>query len=451
MNRTAIALLTLGLAAALPTAFAESRSFTVNVTATAGQPVPVSLTLLQVRDTLGADFGTNYASVRVTSGTTEVPYQIDDMDGNGRPSGSDELSFLASGPVTVTASDDASATAPAYAPAFAAAAPTAEGVTRLSGPNGLVVEVNKQGLTRIAGFDGVQGLLADELGNARIEGYNASTFYKDQQYGAYLEGKMTMNGMTLVSSRILPAGPARFAVVSKYTSPDFAGLDQTVITRAYTTGAVDVQSTFNFRGYADMMKFENQATRLVTDQDPNAVHLMPVPRRSAYADLAGQSPLQFYMDAKRKAVITVDGQPYLDFPAAANLQNPFWGGEYLFTSPEAWRANFSPKLHVGVAEVAYGQPALASDYTSFVAGNQWQFESGEMRTGTFRWLPDEMKPIQSAAGLFQQPNPFVAHYFPGDTVNFHYQYVAFRAGSGVDAVRFLSKYSQDVASVAVAK
>lgn len=450
MNRM-ITALTLTLAAASSVAFAETRSFTVNVTATAGQPVPVSLTLLQVRDAFGADFGTQYPSLRVMSGATEVPYQIDDIDGNGRPSAADELSFLASGPVKISASDQADTTpAPTYAAAFTASM-TPEGVTRLAGPSNVVFEVNKQGLARIAGFGDVKGLLADELGNARIEGFAASTFYKDKQYGAYLDGKMTMTGMTLVSSRVMAAGPARVAVVSKFTSPDFAGLDQTVITRAYATGAVDVESNFNFRGYADLMKLENQATRLVTDQDPAAIHLAPLFQRVAYADLTKQDVKGFYMDPKRKAVVTVDGQPYLNFPAAANLNNPFWGGEYVFASPEAWRANFSPKLNVGVAEVAYGAPVLAPNYTAFVSGNQWQFESGEMRTGVFKWLPDELKPVAATSEMFTQPNPWAAHYFPGDKVSFHYQYVPFKAGNGVDATRFLVKYQKDVSSVAIAK
>jgi hypothetical protein len=178
---------------------------------------------------------------------------------------------------------------------------------------------------------------------------------------------------------------------------------------------------------------------------------MPVPRRIGYADLAGQSPNDYYAAADRNARVSLAGKSYAQFPVSANLKNPFWGGSYLFASPETWRTNFSPKLGVGVAELAWKQPELAPNYVSFIAGNQWQFESGEFRTGVFKWIPDELKPVTAAADVFKQPNPWTAHYYPGDSVSFHYLYDVYMASAPQYAIVYLENRASDLASVTITK
>ena len=82
-------------------------------------------------------------------------------------------------------------------------------------------------------------------------------------------------------------------------------------------------------------------------------------------------------------------------------------------------------------------PDAPANFTALVAGNQWQFESGELRTGVFRWLPDEFKGGAKTAEVLTQPNPFAAHYYPGDSVTWHYLYQPYMAGSVDAAVTYL--------------
>lgn len=444
MGKIVTTALLFGLAGSLALAQGQTRTLTASLSNTAGAPVPVAFSLLQLRDAIGAEFPTQWTSLRVRSGTAEVPYQIDDLDGNGRVSAGDELAFIAPGPVTITVSDQAG-TAPSY-PAALETAPGADGATviRSRGQGGFTAEVGKQGLVRITGLGDTRALLADELGNLRMSGFPASTFWKDKNLGGH-EEKTTLDGMSLQSLKVLPAGPVRVAVVARYASPLWVGLEQTVVSRVYASGAVEVSNTVTFRGYSDMMKVEHQATRLVLEADPDALHIAPLFRRVALADYAKQTPAQYFTE--RQALKSLGGKSYVAFKATDNLKPSFWGATYIFASPEPWRTNYSQKLGLGVAEIAYSTPPLAPDYNAFVAGNQWQFESQEFRTGVFKWLPDELKNVDAAKALFDNPNPWVSHYYPGDSLSWRFLYDAYRAPNADAAITYLERRAADLASI----
>jgi hypothetical protein len=421
------------LTALLGSASAADRSVTVTVPKSTAA-VPVSYTLLQLRDTFGADFAAQWGSLKVTVGGQSLPYQIDDIDGNGRVSGPDELAFLANGDATLSVSDAAPA-APITFPAAMTATPKDDTTVITSAGSKLSAVVTKQGVVRLLDASGT--VIADELGNLRLEGFNASTFYKDKNVGAYLEGKTTISGMTLTSLKVLPAGPVRTTVVARYASPDFVGIEQTLITRVYSDGSADVSNTLLSRGYADLMKVEHQASRLMTEVDPDATHIAPVPALVAFSDVTKQTPAAYFSSPDRKALQTLGGKPYLAFKVSQNIKPAFWGAPYLFVSPAAWRSNYSDKAKMGVAEIAHVTPATPASFTALVTGDQWQFESGELRTGVFRWLPDEFKGGANTAALLKEPNPFVAHYFPGDTINWRYLYQPYMAASLTDAASYL--------------
>lgn len=434
------------LSALLGSAFAAERSVTVNVPGSA-TPLPVSFTLLQLRDVIGADFPTQWSTLKVKVGGQEVPYQIDDIDGNGRVSGPDELAFWAGGDATITVGDVAG-TSPTFPASMMAA--TKDGATSItSTQTKLSAVVSKQGLVRI--LDAGGAVIADELGNLRVEGYNQSTYYKDKNLGAYLEGKTTVAGLTLTSMAVLPAGPVRTTVVAHYSSPEFVGLEQTLISRVYNDASVDVSSTVLSRGYADLMKLEHQASRLMTEVDPDAYHLAPLPRLLAFADVTKQTPEAYFASPDRNALTTVDGKPYLAFKVSQNIKPAFWGAPYLFVAPEAWRSNYSPTAKMGVAELAHAAPSVPSDFTALVAGDQWQFESGEMRTGVFRWLPDEFKGGENTAKVLTQPNPFVAHFYPGDSVSWHFLYQPYTAADLSGAVGYLNARQQALSAIQLKK
>ncbi len=440
MRRTLIALAALALGA---TALAETRSVTVNVDARTGRPVPVSFDLLTLRDAIGAEFPMDWTSLKVSVGGEEVPYQIDDVDLNGRLSAGDQLGFLATGPATIEIAD-APGEGASYEPAL-----TVEGedpaVITSSLAEGFVVEVPAHGLARIAGYGDAQALMANEVGILRFSGYPESTWWANEQYGPHEEyTNLEAGGMRHVGTTVLPAGPARVTVVAEYASDRFVGLRQRLVTHVWATGDVEVTNDVTFGGYLDMMKLQSMATSVMTQADLDSVHVLPVFRRLLWADQLGITAEEYF--AERDATTTVDGETYLSFPAGDALSPLYWGATYIFASAEPWRANFSPNLGVGVAELAYETPELVDDYDDWLAGNTWVFESQEFRTGVFKWTADEFGTYEATASITPStPN----HYLPGDTARFHVAYSAFGAGSTEDAIRFARDRQAELASVAL--
>src|SRR5690606_19188881 len=102
MRRTIITLAALALCA---TALAETRTVTVNLESLTGRPVPVSMDLVTRRDATGAESPLDWPSLKVSVDGDAVPYQIDDVDLNGRLSAGDQLGFLATGPATIEIAD----------------------------------------------------------------------------------------------------------------------------------------------------------------------------------------------------------------------------------------------------------------------------------------------------------------------------------------------------------
>jgi hypothetical protein len=429
---------TLLFALVLAVATAETRSVTVDVDAQTGRPVPVSIDLLSLRDAIGAEFTFAWESIRVMVDGEEVPYQIDDIDLNERISAGDELSFLATGPAEIQVSSDTTAAN------YEAALTVHEGETTvIEGDNGFRVEVPPSGLVRIVGFEGAEDMLADELGILRFSGYPESTYWADGQLGPHEEyTTLEEGGMRHVRTEVLPVGPARVTVVSDYSSERFVGLEQRVVARVYATGDVTVSNEIRFRGYSDMMKLQHMATRVMSQADPDSLHLMPPFRRLAWADQLDISPEEYF--AEREAVTEVEGSPYLEFRADDNLSPLYWGATYIFASAEPWRAGYSPSLGLAVAELVHETPEIAEDYSEWFAGDTWAYESQELRTGVFKWTPGEFAAYDVTAGV---PDSEPNHYLPGDMVTFRATYSVYPAGSSEDAIRWADQRQAELASV----
>ena len=435
-----LTLLTLFL---LSTALAETRTIMVNVENLTDRPVPVSMSLLELRDAVGAEFQMNWDSLRVLIDGEKVSYQIDDTDLNGRLSAGDELAFLATGAAEIQLSDEAM-DAPTYDAALTVTGDD-PAVVESSMMEGFTVEIPATGLPRIAGFDGTDEVLADELGILRFSGYPESTYWANEELGPHEEyTTLEDGGMRHVQTETLPAGPARVTVVSEYASDRFAGLNQRVVARIYATGDVDVSTEVTFRGYADMMKLQSMATRVMSQADPEALHLLPVFRKLVWADQLGETPQDYF--AEREAVTNVDGESYLAFRADDSLSPLYWSAPYIFASAEAWRANYSPSLGIAVAEIAAETPEVASDNNDFLSGDTWVFESQEFRTGVFKWTADEFGTYEATQDVTPStPN----HYLPGDTVNFRHVYSVYQADSEEAAIQWAADRQAELASVAL--
>ncbi|MBA2668004.1 MAG: hypothetical protein H0U69_13330 [Trueperaceae bacterium] len=435
-----LAVLALGLTGL---ALAETRSLDIDLTATTGRPVPVSVDLLTLRNHIGAEFPMDWSSVRVLVGGERVPYQIDDVDGNGRVSAGDELSFLASGPAVIEI-DDAAGTPDAFDSAF-----TIEGtdpvVVRSTLMPGFTVEVPENGLVRVVAYGDTETMLANEIGILRFSGFPESTYWADGQLGPHEEyTNLEEGGMRHVGTTVLDAGPARVTVVAEYASDRFVGLTQRLVTRVYATGDIEISNDVTLRGYADIMKLQSMATGVMSQADPESLHLMPVFRRLIWADQLEVTAEEYF--AERDAVTTVDGTPYLAFRADDNLNPLYWGATYIFASAEPWRANYSPSLGIGVAELAHTTPAIDEDYDAWLSGNTWVFESQEFRSGVFKWTAGEFEAYEATASITPSD---ANHFLPGNTMRFHLTYSVFDAADADDAIRFARDRQAEIASAAL--
>ncbi len=416
-------------------ALAATRSITVDVQ---GDNVPVVLDLLSVRNAIGADFTFDWADLRVSVDGQEVPFQIDDTDLNERVSAGDQLAFVASGPATITVSDQPLDPV-SHEPALEVAT---EGdvtvITSLSG-NGFTVEVGPEGLARITGYGDVSETLAAELGILRFAGYPESTWWADEQYGPHEEYTILEDGGARhVRTNVLPAGPARVAVITEYASDRFVGLTQRIVTSVYAGGDVDVHSQVSFGGYSDMMKLQHMATNVLSQADPEAQHVIPGFRRLAWADQLGISSEDYF--AERDAVS--DG--VIAFNSNDNLSPLYWGAAYIFASAEPWRAAYSDDLGIAVIEAAYEVPEIAEDYDEWLSGNTWVFESQEFRTGVFKWIADEFMSYDATSDVtMNEPN----HYLPGTVIDFHYLYSVREADSATDTAEQAAALAAALASV----
>jgi hypothetical protein len=422
-------------------AYAETRSVTVDLQATTGRAIPVSIDLLTLRNHIGAEFPMDWTSLRVLVDGDSVPFQIDDVDGNGRISAGDELAFLASGPSTIEIGDSAGDSV-SFESAFVVTGDDPV-VLESTVAEGFVVEVPQHGLVRIVGYGPAEAMLANEIGILRFSGYPESTYWVDGQLGPHEEyTNLETGGMRHVGTTVLDAGPVRVTVVAEYASDRFVGLTQRLVTRIYATGDIEISNDVTLRGYSDMMKLQSMATGVMSQADPEALHLMPVFRRLVWADQLGITPEAYF--AERDAVVEVDGTPYLAFRTDDNLSPLYWGATYIFASAEPWRANYSEDLGIGVAELAYETPAIAEDYDEWLSGNTWVFESQEFRSGVFKWTAEEFGTYEATAAV----TPSAAnHFVPGDTMRFHVAYSAFDAPTSADAIRYARDRQAELASV----
>ncbi len=431
------------LAATLSLAVAETRSVNVDFEALTGRPVPVSIDLLTLRDAIGAEFPMDWSSLKVTVDGVEVPYQIDDVDLNGRISAGDWVGFLATGPAVIEI-QDAPGQGANYPSGFTVSGEDPVVITSLAS-EGFSVEVPAHGLSRIVGFGGTQELLANEIGILRFSGFPESTYWANEQLGPHEEyTNLEAGGMRHVGTTVLDAGPARVTIVAEYASDRFVGLQQRLITHVYASGDVEIINGVRFGGYSDMMKLQSMATAVMSQADLEALHLMPVFRRLLWADQLGIEPVAYFEE--RGATTTVDGQPYLAFRADDNLSPLYWGATYIFASAEPWRAGYSPSLGIGVAELAHQTPPIIEDYDEWLSGSTWVFESQEFRTGVFKWTADEFGTYEATADI----TPSEAnHYLPGETMTFRATYSAFAAADADAAIRFARDRQAELASVAL--
>lgn len=426
---------------------AATKSVVVDVKCTTGKPVPVSLTMDEVREAIGVDFPTNWDSLVVLDEEGElVPFQLDDVDMSGTVSRYDELAFLAKGPVTIVVSDEAPEAKPVFEAAF--------GVSKVDEDNTIIesldglfkVKVGKYGTLDIIEYRGKEYKYARDIGMIRYSGFPYSTWWYDENYDRHEEKTTFEEPLRRMKFGILEAGPARITVVAHNASDLFPGMRQEMVASIYATGEIRVNNRVLSAGYADLTKLFTMCGGVMADVE-DARHILPVFRWIDWADELKMTAEEYW--AEQEVLTQVDGAPYIAFADSRGPKPAWWGASYLFCSPERWRTNFSAGEGMGVAECLIAVPEVAEDLEGKINMEHWHLE-GEWRTGYFRWIADEIFGLRQKneipidiENLEDKGGNWPLHMIPGDVFEHLNFYLLYDADSVDSTVRYLeARYAE---------
>lgn len=406
--------------------------------------VPVVVQMGKLVDMLPEDFEPDWTSLRILVEGVEVPFQIEDVDGNGRISAPDYLVFIAKGNTQIVV-QDAPGKAVVYPKAFEVVKDS-KGWTIKAVDESIEAVVNDHGLLQVTKFGSVKAKLVDEVGIARVSGWYNSTYYVDGKLGDHHEE--TSGAFRVVSLKVLDPGPVAVCVVAVLKSEKFNGLKQELVTHLFKNGDILVDNRFVFETYADMMKLQTMITRPIIPAFDDTLHILPVFRRLVWADQLNITPYEYWL--QRNAITWVDNMPYITFPAGSSMKPLWWGATYIFASMERWRTNFSPKGKIGVAEILPEIPVVPADYRKWLDGDTWVYESLEFRDGVFKWMPGEFEAYTSTTGVYSMkvedmPNRYKA----GDIVQHLRLYSIYSAKSIEEAIKFIEAKSNSFRSLKI--
>ncbi len=422
---------------------AETVKVPVSVNCFTGEPIAVTITMSEILDLVGVDFDANWDSLRVVQDGKELPYQIDDTDLNGKLSSGDVMAFLVTGPAEITVTDDFDI----LPPEFDAVGKVVEEEGQWLIEIGEITAVaNSKGLVKVTGFGDVEGTVVDELGIVRMSGYVGSTYYVECEYGRHEE--KTTGDFIVKEATVLPAGPVGITVVSTLEAQPFLGVTQKIITTLFSNGDIISHNTFEFATYAELMKLQIMATRVLTDAAEDTVHTLPVFRRLLWADQLNITPLEYWLD--RNAIMFSGSKSYIVFSAVDSMRPLWWGATYIFASQESWRANYSQSLKTGVAEINPEVPVVVADYEKWMGGLTWVYESREFRDGYFEWMPGEIDIFESTKGYVSSNwEDYVRHFVAGDVVSFKRVYSIYNADSIEDSIEFVEMKKSEIQSLKI--
>ncbi|CCU84570.1 MULTISPECIES: hypothetical protein [Mesotoga] len=422
---------------------AETVRVPVSVSSFTGEPIAVTISMSEILDLVGVDFDANWDSLKVVQDGKELPYQIDDTDLNGKLSSGDVMAFLITGPAEITVTDDFDILPPEFVSVGKVVEEEGQWLIEIGE---ITAVANSKGLVKVTGFGDVEGTIVDELGIVRMSGYVGSTYYVDGEYGRHEE--KTSGDFIVKEATVLPAGPVGITVVSTLEAQPFLGITQKIITTLFSNGDIISHNTFEFATYAELMKLQIMATRVLTDAAEDTVHTLPVFRRLLWADQLNITPLEYWLD--RNAIMFSGNKPYIVFPAVDSMRPLWWGATYIFASQESWRANYSQSLKTGVAEINPEVPVVVADYEEWMGGLTWVYESREFRDGYFEWMPGEIDIFESTKDYVSSNwEDYVKHFVAGDVVSFKRVYSIYSADSIEDSIEFVEMKKSEIQSLKI--
>ncbi|PNR96689.1 hypothetical protein [Petrotoga sp. 9PWA.NaAc.5.4] len=423
--------------------FSAEKIVTITTEQKTGLEIPYVITFSELLDIVGEDFDANWYSIRVKDATNkDIPYQIVDIDKNGKISSSDKLLFTFKKEAKIIISDDWDLELLQFAPVFTIEEKDGEYI--VSADN-FTVKVNNHGLVSFTKFNNAEGNLYNELGTARIAGWSGSTYYVDGKLGKHVE--TTSAGLNVKDLKIYEAGPVAVCVQSLLYYENLPGFNQKITSYIFKTGDILVENEFSFTNYVDIMKLQVMATAPLTSLDDSSFHILPMFRRMIWAEQLGISPYEYWKE--RDAVNIVGENAYIVFPAIESMRPLWWGATYCYVSMENWRANFSDKYDLIAAEILPEKPIIYSDLQKFVYGDFWFYESREFRDGIFRWVPGELNIYEATKGIFEDTNEadWMMKFKAGDKLTYTRYFSMYSAKNTEEAIKLLENRTHEIQSL----
>ena len=415
-----------------------------------GKPLPYGLFMYELLDIVPEDFDANWDSISVQDlDGNIIEHQIDDLDGDGKLSAHDQISFFMEEQCKIVISDDWSIYPTEYDSILTIT--EQDGEYLVSGGQLISdVKIDNHGFANYVNYKGFEEAAYNELGILRIAGWKGSTYWADGDLGNKHEEKTSYN-FKVNSLRLAGNGPVGATFVTDLESQTFIGVHQIVITMVLVNGETFVETNVVFDTYTDLMKLQMMSTKALTNIDTETTkHMMPLPRRLVFAEQLNITAFDYWFE--RDAIEYVNGKPYIVFDALDSMKPLWWGATYIFSSAEAWRANYSETLNACAYALSMGKSIVSSDFYNFVMGNTWVYESREFRDGLFRWMPGEFNAFEATGGIITTDAvDNVAHFFPGDNVVFRRIYGLEEFETKAEAIEYLEKRAIEIDSVYMTK
>jgi len=430
--------------------FAETFEIQLSAEPVTGKAIPYGLFMYDLLEIVPEDFDANWDSIAVQDMDGNIiQHQIDDLDGDGKLSAHDQISFFMEEQCKIVISDDWSIYPTQYEPVLTVE--SLDGEYFVSGGELICdVKIDNHGFANYVNYKNFEEAAYNELGIIRIAGWKGSTFWADGNLGNKHEEKTSYN-FKVNSLKIAGNGPVGVTFVTDLESQTFVGVHQIVITMVLVNGETFVETNVVFDTYADLMKLQMMSTKALTNIDTETTkHIMPLPRRLVFAEQLNITPFDYWYE--RDAIEYVNGKPYVVFDALDSMKPLWWGATYIFSSAEAWRANYSETLNACAYALSMGKPVVSSGFYDFVMGNIWVYESREFRDGIFRWMPGEFNAFEATEGyITTDAVDTVEHFFPGDNVVFRRIYGLEEFETKAEAIEYLEKRAIEIDSVYMTK
>ena len=163
--------------------FAETFEIQLSAEPVTGKSIPYGLFMYDLLEIVPEDFDANWDSIAVQDMDGNIiQHQIDDLDGDGKLSAHDQISFFMEEQCKIVISDDWSIYPTQYEPVLTVE--SLDGEYFVSGGELICdVKIDNHGFANYVNYKNFEEAVYNELGIIRIAGWKGSTFWADGNLG----------------------------------------------------------------------------------------------------------------------------------------------------------------------------------------------------------------------------------------------------------------------------